>query len=223
MLKVTKLALYFSIVLAFLFTSSANAQKYYEDDYRTFFGGLLLGTNFSQIDGDNYAGYNKTGLNVGGIMYARLNTDLAMSMELLFSQKGSNGKNPILSTDGNFSIYDYKIKLNYAEIPVMLNYFDRRKSHFGAGFSYSQLVSSNETFQSDKIYPVPFKDFSSVYPFKKMDVNFLLSGNLHLAKGFFLNIRFQYSLFPIRTELPPGLSRREQFSNMWVMRLMYLF
>jgi len=80
MLKVTKLALYFSIVLAFLFTSSAHAQKYYEDDYRTFFGGLLLGTNFSQVDGDNYAGYNKTGLNVGGIMYARLNTDLAMSM-----------------------------------------------------------------------------------------------------------------------------------------------
>jgi hypothetical protein len=163
MLKVTKLALYFSIVLAFLFTSSAYAQKYYEDDYRTFFGGLLLGTNFSQVDGDNYAGYNKTGLNMGGIMYARLDADLALSMELLFSQKGAFGKNPILSTDGNFSIYDYKIKLNYAEIPIMLNYFDRRKSHFGAGLSYSQLVSSNETFQSDKIYPTSL----DAYPFKK--------------------------------------------------------
>jgi hypothetical protein len=219
MLKVTKLALYFSIVLAFLFTSSAYAQKYYEDDYRTFFGGLLFGTNFSQVDGDNYAGYNKTGLNMGGIMYARLDADLALSMELLFSQKGAFGKNPILSTDGNFSIYDYKIKLNYAEIPIMLNYFDRRKSHFGAGLSYSQLVNSNETFQSDKIYPTSL----DAYPFKKTDLNFLLSGNLHLTKGFFLNIRFQYSMFPIRTELPPGLSRREQFSNMWVMRLMYLF
>jgi hypothetical protein len=49
-----------------------SAQRYYDDDYRTFYGGLIAGTNFTQVDGDNFAGYHKVGFNVGGVVYSRI-------------------------------------------------------------------------------------------------------------------------------------------------------
>jgi hypothetical protein len=199
-----------------------NPNTFYEEVPRTFYGGVLLGSSFSQVDGDAYAGYHKVGLNVGGIVYTRLSSEIALSLEILFSQKGSRGhlSQQVGNTDSILT--NYRINLNYAEIPLMLNYFDRRKSHFGAGFSYSQLISGEEIIQVTQgrnAYDIP----TDRYPFRKADVNFLLSGNLHLVKGLFLNARFQYSLFPIRTDHVPGIGRAQQYNNLWTLRLMYLF
>jgi hypothetical protein len=99
----------------------------------------------------------------------------------------------------------------------MINYFDSRKSHFGGGFSYSQLASSNEYMNAN--YTIPKL---SDYPFKKQDINLLLSGSLHMYKGFFLNLRFQYSLLSIRDNVP-GITRGAQYNNLWALRVMYLF
>ncbi len=195
-----------------------NPSTYYEETPQTFYGGLVAGTSFTQVDGDAYAGYHKVGFNAGAIVYARLADKLAGSLEILFSQKGSRGHYvQEIRALGEF-LTDYKINLNYVEVPVMLNYFDRRRSHFGAGLSYSQLITSEEFIKTDKrvVDPTP-------YPFRKADLNIVLSGNLHLWKGLFLNARFQYSAIPIRTNHPPGFGRSEQFNNVWVTRLMYLF
>ena len=43
-----------------------NAQSYYKDDERTFYGGISFGAVFSQLDGDNFAGYHNIGL-TGGV------------------------------------------------------------------------------------------------------------------------------------------------------------
>lgn len=65
-------------------------------------------------------------------------------------------------------------------------------------------------------------DFSK-YAFKKDAFDFVAGAELHFWKGLFLNIRFQYSLIPIRTQLPPpAYARAEQYSNLWAVRLMYL-
>ncbi len=199
-----------------------NPSSYYEEVPRTFYGGLLVGTNLSQVDGDAYAGYHKVGLNVGGIVYTRLGEHLAASLEILFSQKGSRGHQDQQVGNTAAFITGYRIDLNYAEVPIMLNYFDRRRSHFGAGFSYSQLISGEEKIQVTQGTQTTELD-ASAYPFKKSDVNFLLSGNLHLVKGLFLNARFQYSLLPIRKDHYPGIGRAEQYNNLWAVRLMYLF
>jgi len=37
-----------------------------------FEGRLLAGFNFSQLDGDTYAGYHKVGINAGGMVYVHL-------------------------------------------------------------------------------------------------------------------------------------------------------
>jgi len=217
------------LLICVLFTGFAttlhaqNPSTYYEEVPRTFYGGLILGGNATQVDGDNYAGYKKFGLNAGGIMYVRLDEHLAASIEILYSQKGarSDGEQEV---PGKIIIQKYKVTLDYAEIPIQINYFDKRRSHFGAGFSIGRFISAKES-GSALFLPEPV-DFDK-YPFNKMDYNFIIGGNLHLWQGLFLNARFQYSLVPIRKgndNVPPYFSgRNEQFNNMWTLRLMYLF
>ena len=186
----------------------------------TFYGGLVGGFNFTQVDGDSYAGYNKTGFNFGGIVYARLVPELAASMEILYVQKGSRGH--VIKESGTPGIYitKYSIAANYVEVPIQLNYMlDKRKSHFGAGFSYSQVTSMKETLETDPPTMVNLDN----YPINKMDINLILGGNLRLWQGLYLNLRFQYSLIPIRRNIPPGFGRGEQFNNVVGLRLMYLF
>lgn len=212
------------VVLLSILTHSVCAQNpsnFYVEEPRTFYGGLVAGTNFSQVDGDSYAGYHKVGINVGGIVYTHLGENLAASLEILYAQKGSRGHKQQLSAGNQFLITDYRINLNYAEVPVMLNYFDHRRSHFGGGISYSQLVSADEKITTDPFDPNTAN--LDQYKFRKSDFNILLAGNLHLWKGLFLNMRFQYSLAPVRKTIPPGYGRAEQYNNLWTVRLMYLF
>ncbi len=193
--------------------------NYYIEEPRIFYGGLVAGGNFCQVDGDYYAGYHKTGANVGGIVYAQIRKHAALSLEILYSEKGS--KSNLARVLGTTVITNYGINTNYAEIPVMINYFDKRKSHFGAGLSYSQLVSVTETVTT---VPGPPSIDLSKYPFKKSDLNVLAGVDLHLIKGLFLNVRFQYSILPVRTDIPPDpYARSKQYQNLWVVRFMYLF
>jgi len=146
-----------------------------------------------------------------------LGSNIAAAMEILYTQKGSKGNAPI--NNGPFNIDHYSINLNYAEVPLMLYYMDKHRHHFGAGVSYSQLISTNEKATTNPDQHTVFTN----YPFHKGDLNFIISGNLHIYKGFILGARFQYSLLPIRTNVPPGYGRNEQYNNMWVIRLMYMF
>lgn len=188
---------------------------------RIFYAGFIAGGNFAQVDGDNFAGYRKIGANFGGIGYVQFAKHVALSWEILYSQKGAKSDISRLSNlIDSVYITKYGITVNYAEIPVMINYFDKRKSHFGIGVSYSRLVSSTETLQTDPIYAIDL----TKYPFQKNNMDILAGAQLHLWKGLFLNIRFQYSLTPMRTNSPPGFSRvQQQYNNLWTVRVMYLF
>ena len=195
----------------------------YIEQPRVFYGGVVIGANFAQVDGDYFAGYHKMGLNVGGIVYAQVAKHVALSMEILYSQKGSKSTLPEpSSTLPDTYITKYGINLNYAEIPVMINYFDKRKSHFGVGVSYSRMVGSSENLRVDSSNVVKNVDFNNKYPFRANAFDVLAGFELHLWKGLFLNVRFQYSIIPIRTDIPPNYARSDQYNNLWVVRLMYL-
>lgn len=192
---------------------------YYLNSQHLFYAGFVCGSNFAQVDGDNFAGYYKAGLNVGAIGYLKVAKRVSLSWEILYSQKGSNINIEQLSVDKKFRIKDYSISANYAEIPVMINVFDKLKSHIGIGVSYGKLVTSSETLQTNPTTTINLNN----YPFKKDDWEILAGAHLHLIKGLFFNIRYQYSLSPIRTQVPPNFSRAEQYNNLWTVRLMYLF
>ena len=213
-----------------LWSSAVKAQNptdYYEETPHTFLGGLIAGANFTQVDGDNYAGYRRVGLNAGGVVYTRLSEHFAVSLEILFSQKGSVSDGAQISTKQNFLIEKYGIGLGYAEVPIQLCIFDKHKSHISAGFSVSRLAYSSESATILPTGGTATESFDfSPYPFRKMDYNVIAGGSLHLVKGLFLNLRFQYSLRPIRgkDDNPPEFSAgRPQYNNMWTLRVMYLF
>lgn len=208
------------VLLAASFSPSRaqNPSSYYIEVPRTFTGGVIFGTNLCQVDGDNYAGYYKVGINAGAVLYARLNDKFSTSLELLYSQKGSRSNMEKLSTNKLYTIVKQGISLNYVEFPVMLNYFDKRKSHLGAGLSYSRLISSKETLTTAP--GIAYDE--SKYPFRKDDLNFVAGGQLHLVKGLYLGLRFQYSVYPVRKEFDPEFGRAHQYNNMWTLRLMYL-
>lgn len=195
---------------------------YYVEDPHTFIAGLVGGADFTQVDGDNFAGYHRVGINAGGIVYTRISDNLAVSLEILYTQKGSHSNGERVSNSHAYLIEKYDINLHYAEVPLQLCYFDKRKSHFGAGLSFARLITYNETVTTTPTLP-PSVDLYKDYPFRKYDLNFIIGGNLHLVGGLFLNARFQYSLMPVRKNIYPEFGRPEQYNNMWTVRMMYLF
>jgi Outer membrane protein beta-barrel domain len=224
--KVRKIGALSAVIFSLFFSSLAKAQGdgdgtgYFVEQSKLFYAGIVGGANFAQVDGDDFAGYYKFGLNVGGIGYLHLAKFVSLSWEILYSQKGS--KSDVTRVSGIDSIYitKYGITANYAEIPVMINIFDRFKSHIGVGLSYNRLVSSSELLQTSVANP-PVNLYK--YPFNKDELEILAGANLHLVKGLFLNLRFQYSITPMRTDVPPNFSRATQYNNLWTLRLMYLF
>lgn len=191
----------------------------------TFFAGAVLGANYSQVDGDNFAGYFKMGLNTGLITFAKFSNHIAGSVELLYSPKGSKASGtqvPRLANDRSTVLTDYKIQLNYLEVPVLLNFFDKRGNHFGAGISYNQLVRSRETYRDG--FGNLYENDSKLYPFRKMDVEGMLDVSLKVWKQLHFDIRYAYSLVYIRqsynwlTGRPPG-----QVNNLWTTRFVYMF
>lgn len=223
MAKLPTFHILWTILACFLFTTPGFSQ-YYDENDRTFFGGLVAGTNFTQVDGDNFAGYHKVGWNAGAIVYAKLMERLAASMELNYAQKGSRAalsQLPKLANDRSTALTDYKIKLNYLEVPVLLNYFDKKRNNFGAGLSYCQLATSKESYRDG--FGNSYEQDAKLYPFRKIDANFILNGSAHVWKGFFINLRFSYSLFSIRNAHNYLTGRAEQYNNVWTTRIMYLF
>ncbi len=105
---------------------------------------IILGLNAAQINGDNSGGYNKLGLRVGLRGIARLNERAELSMDLLYSQRGSRSE---LVVGSGLPIF--VIHLEYAEVPIRFTYrdwYDESKHYYkvyaSGGVAYSRLLQS---------------------------------------------------------------------------------
>ena len=161
-----------------------------------FRAGLSAGLVASQVDGDTYAGYNKSGLYAGGFVSKRISPESKWTVlfELTYIQKGSR---KIPHPDkGDYA--DYKLKLNYAEIPLLAKYdFSisdtlNDKLHFAlfGGLAFGRLVKSKE-----------WDAFGLVYggtPFLKTDISYVLGLSYSFSQHIDFDIRTQYSVFPVR-------------------------
>lgn len=99
-------ALIFSGVMVF---SVAKAQE--------FNAALIVGSNFSQIDGDQLGGYNKLGLNAGLEISREVNEDWDAAFRIMLSMKGS--KKVI---DPEVFQPTLKISYHYVEVPLIAKY-----------------------------------------------------------------------------------------------------
>ena len=193
------------------------------DNPRIFYGGLVAGGNFSQVDGDGFSGYHKAGLNFGATVYASFTSHFGASMELLYTQKGSRERNYTEDAAGVGYVNDYDLKMNYVEVPVLLRYYASNRLHYGAGISYAQLINSKET----AITYAPVNLDTSLYAFHKNDIDFVADVNYEFYKGWFLNFRFNYSVRSIRdgNRIPENYGGGRfagQYHNYFTLRLVYL-
>lgn len=204
---------------------SAFAQESYfnKPDYerKVFFGSLVVGMNAAQIDGDNYAGYKKAGINMGLGAYMRFDKKWLGNLELLYSQKGAREINLYESPSVGTVPLGYRARLNYVEIPVSINYLVYDKLYLGGGLSYSRLLSDKEDIDS---YTTT-QTISTENTFRKQDFNYLVSLQYQLYDNLLVRVRYQYSVLSIRDadKIPVGFARSNQFNNLFAFHLICVF
>jgi hypothetical protein len=148
-----------------------------------FGGGLILGFNASQIDGDELAGYHKIGWDAGLNTSYNLNDPWQINLDLLLSQRGS--RTSFFLTD-NTDIR--KITLNYLEMPLYLSYKDWEieddfyKVQGFAGLSYGQLFSVKNLLGEDDI---------NSDNFLKNDLSYIIGAKLMFSR--YLGISGRYT------------------------------
>jgi len=190
-------------------------------------GEAIVGLNLTQVDGDEVFGFHKFGANVGaGVMIPfGKKGKWDVSIEALFTQKGSSQKpryNDSLS-NGEVITGEYKLRLNYVEVPVLVMFTDKELISFGAGFSWGRLVGAKEWEHGQRIYSTTWN--SGTY--KPNDFSILGDIRIRLWQALKLNLRYQYSLVKIRTREFEDLSgntwTRNQYNNVITLRLIYVF
>ena len=189
-----------------------------------FEGGLLLGLNPSQIDGDNLYGFHKFGLNAGVYgAFPIYQKALYFNFELLYSEKGSQSAYAEIDNDPN---QNYKVNLRYADVPMYLQYRDKDgKTRMGMGLSYGQLFSASETIDFAN-------DPDALNEFKKRDVCWLADLQYFITPHLGFNLRYSYSLLYIRHfatttyngsfSLNPAVGTN-QYNNFITTRVIYTF
>ncbi len=198
----------------------AKGAEYYDEDERTFRGGVAGGLNFGQVDGDRYFGYHKPGLHMGGFVQMRLGERIGLQMELLYSQKGSHGhavaETPVAGTQVSLC----HIGLSYIEVPVVLQY-QRGRMVAEAGATWAYLLRTNEWI----LEPQALYIDGVGNRFNNTDINCVLGVGRKFDKHWQANIRFQYSVIAIR---PPervpvgyGYGTQGQYNNVLTVRVLY--
>ncbi len=182
----TILFIFFLVIV----TYSLKAQK--------FNGGIMIGGDVSQVDGDTYSGYTKFGYLGGAYISLQISPHSSFQMELEYIQKGS--RNDTNAT----GITSYLLRLHYIEIPILYQYTFKRRFYFEAGPAVDILIGSLEMKDGLQVSGVPLRPvcFSGIFGFGAYVTN-------HLR----LNVRANYSLNSLRSENDIGYYRRMVFEK----------
>ena len=194
------------VISLFAFTGLTHAQR--------FDGALVAGFNASQIDGDLLAGYDKLGLTGGLKLGYSLKKPWFMSMELLYSQRGSQSE---LLSDGSVPLR--KIQLQYIELPLMVQYKDwyvspgnYYKVYAEAGVSYGYLFDASI---SEGSFTLDSQDFQS------HDVSYLLGVAYFLNRHWGFGFRYTRSFTKLYKN--PDSGERDLLGYFLSFRTMYQF
>lgn len=169
---------------------------------QSFNAGLIAGATFSQVDGDKYFGYHKLGFTVGGHVNLPISEHFALQMELKYTLMGAHSS---VKEVTEYSYYPYNLSLNYAEIPLMLQYDFGHFTVYGKSLDFIRLEAGLSL--DFLLWHHGELDFATQY----WKLNFFsVTGNfgLHFALGNHLGIgaRMMYSITPMQTN-PNGYNK----------------
>jgi hypothetical protein len=125
----------FILAIFIMIGSAAWAQKFHV--------GFKGGANINKLDGKSFDDQFSFGYHVGGFFSVGLGKKFAIQPEILFSQTN-------VDTSSNFSsIYQFnkldKIKLQYLNIPILLNFKPVKYLTLQAGPQFGILMNKNNT------------------------------------------------------------------------------
>jgi hypothetical protein len=177
-----KVKIVFILSLLYLITSHTAYSQ-------SFKGGLCAGLSTSQVDGDTYSGYHRAGMIAGAFVNHDISEKTSLQLEIKYIQKGSFKKqNP---NAGDYM--EYSLRLNYIDVPLLFRFKYKNKITFETGLSFGYLAGFKEGNQNGE-YPASLQK-----PFNKSDVGYILGGYYQLSKRIYLNIKYNYSILPIRS------------------------
>jgi hypothetical protein len=170
---------------------------------QAFTGGILGGLSVNQIDGDEFAGYDKAGIVFGG--WCRTNTDgpFQIQGEIRYFGKGAGNR-----TNTDQPDQYYRVRLRYVEVPVMFRYSLVSRIPVGLGLSAGYLAEAKEDLTGDGY-------IDPVRKFRKFELAGQASAGYDFSARVTGEIRFSYSLIPVR-EHPGGqtfLGNLGQYNN----------
>ena len=182
------------LLLWFLLAQGSAWAQLPGDGSKVFEGGVVMGANITQVDGDTYAGFHKVGLNMGGMVYVHLGPRWGVSMEMLYVQKGSRGGEIRESYTVGTYIDKYYLNLNYVEVPLMLHLKVGGVMDYELGAAYARLVRSEEWAYAD----VPTYFDPVLCRFNSEEYSMIAGAMARLGDHWFGGVRFQYSAVPVR-------------------------
>ena len=226
-------------------------------------GEAFAGMSLSQVDGDECYGYDrfKGQFGVGALVPV---TDwMDIGLEIMYNPKGAVRNDTLDQDSGHFNgLYD--LKLNYAEIPLMIYLTDKQRYTIGIGAAYGRLVGFSEKIngeytettvgdgklrwregysgqdlgfiRNDDDLDLPEFQLSDTSltiinsnSYRRHDFSICADARVRVWQGFHLQLRYQYSLVPIRTRLfevhDPYVDWhvRLQYNNQIALRVTYIF
>lgn len=172
----SKITFQYSIIFVLLLccmAEDAQAQR--------FKGSMVAGLNLAQIDGDDLYGYNKLGFQGGFKLDYPVHERVDMSLEMLFSEKGSTNGFGFGSITTNYTA------LRYLDLPVMVSVKDwfvedkgyhKVSAHAGLNFGYLfDVASSNGA--------VP----NNIETYEQVDVSYFFGVNYRFNRRIGLTLR----------------------------------
>jgi hypothetical protein len=86
-----------------------------------FQAGFSFGAITTQVDGDGFGGYDKSGAHAGMWVSRRFAENFSYMLEIAYKPKGSKSAMKATIEDLNY----YKLSLHYVEVPVTLRYHNK--------------------------------------------------------------------------------------------------
>lgn len=167
----------FFFAVLFIFSTGIQGQQ--------FRGGIIAGLNACQVDGDNYAGFNKLGFEVGAYVYRPVSVKIDLQLEIKYMGKGAR------KITSDYDMVQYRSQLHYIELPVLLHYKATPKVGLEGGLAFGYLFSYAE---KDEYGNLPEQD---AVHFKAFELSGVIGVRYQIKPRISAHLRYSYSILPV--------------------------